>query len=102
MKNDETYSKNIQIVKIVRFLKYVEPSFNVTYAHRTLNKAVLKKFRLAFWTTWELKFYLTVIERAYAKSPGMQKLKNESAIDICKEEGATQAVNFCFALLLAF
>ena len=102
MKNDETYSKNIQIVKIVRFLKYVEPSFNVTYAHRTLNKAVLKKIQACFLDNMRIEILFNGNWKSYTKNPGMQKLKNESAIDICQEEGVTQAVKFCFALLLAF
>ena len=46
-----------------------------------------------------IEILLKVIERRYRKSPGMQKLKNESMIDVCKEEGVPTEQVFFYLLL---
>ena len=42
---------------------------------------------------------LKVIEGVYTKTPGMQKLLDESMIDICKEEGVSPKQVYFFAFL---
>ena len=43
---------------------------------------------------------LLKVEKIYSKNPGMQKLIDESLIDVCKEEGVShEQVFFCFDFL---
>ena len=37
----------------------------------------------------KIEILLKVIARVYTKNPAMQKLKEESMIDVCEEEGAS-------------
>ena len=61
-------------------------------------KLCWKKFWLAF--SKKIETLLKIIERVYTKNPGMQKLIDQSMIDVCKEEGVSpEQVFFVFAFL---
>ena len=63
------------------------------YEHKMLKKSCTEQFLAGFFDNMKDKkkidILLKVIERLYTKNHGMQKLIDESMIDICRKEGAS-------------